>query len=74
MPDRIPVRAVRTGGLDFMEAPTRQEALIAALLRERAGYLQRNLPVRVEGVDAELCRLGHQPTDETKKARKRSTR
>ncbi len=74
MPDRIPVRAVRTGGLDHIEVPSQQEALVAALLRERVGYVQRNLPDRVEGVDAALRRLGHQPPDEPKKARRRSTR
>lgn len=74
MPDRIEVRAVRTGGVDHIEAPTREEAHIAALLRERAGYVQRSLPGRVAAVDAELRRLGHRPIDETKNARKRSTR
>lgn len=73
MPDRIPVRAVRNGGLDHIEVPTRDEAHIAALQRERAGYVQRNLPERVTAVDAELSRLGHrQPTQDDKPARRRS--
>lgn len=33
---------------------------IDALLRERAGYVVRNLPDRVAQVDAELARLGHE--------------
>lgn len=33
--------------------------VIAALLRERAGYQARGLPARVAQVDAELAQLGH---------------
>lgn len=32
---------------------------IQSLLRERAGYVLRDLPDRVAAVDAELARLGH---------------
>jgi FixJ family two-component response regulator len=71
MPDRIPVRAVRNGGLDFIEVPTRDEQLIAALLRERAGYVVRNLPERIAAVDVELHRLGHQPNEEARPVRRR---
>ncbi|MFI6270729.1 hypothetical protein [Micromonospora zamorensis] len=58
MPDRIEVRAVRNGGVDHIEVPTADEALVAALLRERAGYVTRSRPDRVAAVDAELNRLG----------------
>ncbi len=34
-------------------------ALVEALLRERQGYVTRDLPDRVAAVDAELARLGH---------------
>ncbi|WFF07248.1 hypothetical protein O7622_01205 [Micromonospora sp. WMMD1076] len=61
MPDRVEVRAVRNGGVDHIEVPTAEETLIAALRRERAGYVQRNLPDRVAAVDAELSRLGVDP-------------
>lgn len=60
MPDRIPVRATRNGGPDFIEVPTKDEALAAALLEERRGYVARGLDDRVAQVDAELARLvGH---------------
>lgn len=72
MPDQIPVRSVRTGGLDHIEVPTADEAARAALLRERAGYVQRNLPDRVAAVDAELARLGEPaPPPAAKPGRKR---
>lgn len=45
-----------------MSAP--QSDLIAALLEERRGYVQRNLPDRVKAVDAELARLGHRVAPE----------
>lgn len=61
MPDRIPVRATRNGGLDYIEVPTRDEALVASLLLERRGYVIRNLPERVAQVDVELRRLGASP-------------
>ena len=35
------------------------DAYIAALLRERAGYLAAGLDDRVAEVDAELARVGH---------------
>jgi hypothetical protein len=35
-----------------------REAYVAALQRERAGYVQRGLDDRVAAVDAELKRLG----------------
>lgn len=42
-----------------MEVPTKDEAIVAALLAERLGYVRRNLPARVALVDAELARYGH---------------
>ena len=35
------------------------DAIIAALLEERRGYVARNLPDRVKLVDAQLAALGH---------------
>lgn len=65
MPEQVPVRAVRTGGLDHLTVPTRDETLIAALERERLGYVQRNLPARVAAVDEQLRLLrGDQPAGE----------
>lgn len=37
------------------------EEIVAALHRERAGYVQRGLKDRVAEVDAELKRLGDKP-------------
>ena len=39
--------------------PTPAQALIAALLEERRGYLVRGLPDRVALVDEQLAALGH---------------
>lgn len=61
MPDRIPVRAVRNGGLDFIEVPTRDENWIAALRRERRGYEMKGNTEGVALVDAELARYGIKP-------------
>lgn len=36
------------------------DPVVAALLRERAGYVQRDLPERVAAVDAELKARGHE--------------
>jgi hypothetical protein len=58
MPDRETAVNVRTGETAVTEVPTAQEAVVAALLRERAGYVLRGLDARVEAVDAELERLG----------------
>lgn len=42
------------------------DAQIAALLRERAGYVMRKLPRRVSDVDQQLAGLGHQvPAEQT---------
>lgn len=37
------------------------ERRIAALKRERMGYVARDLPERVAGVDAEITKLGGEP-------------
>jgi len=58
MPEQVPVRSVRTGGIDHMEVLTPEEAQIAALRREREGYVRRGLDERAAQVAAELRRLG----------------
>lgn len=58
MPEQVPVRSVRTGGVDHIEVPTAEEAYVAALLREREGYARYDRKERVAAVDAELQRLG----------------
>jgi hypothetical protein len=42
---------------------------IAALLREREGYVRYGKKSRVKDVDAELKRLGHEPTKAEPKKR-----
>jgi hypothetical protein len=49
------------------EDPNR-ESVIAALRRERAGYVSRGLDDRAAGVDAELKRLGAGPEEEASAA------
>jgi FixJ family two-component response regulator len=71
MPERIPVRAVKNGGLDFIEVPTREEAWIAALRRERHGYEVHGNAEGVALVDAELARLGAPVTEPARKKRPR---
>lgn len=39
------------------------EAQLAALRRERAGYIARGLDDRVRDVDEQIARLGGAPTD-----------
>jgi hypothetical protein len=63
MPEQIEVRAVRTGGVDYLTVPTRDEAQEAVLRRERAGYIQRGLPDRVAAVDEQLRLLRGEPAD-----------
>ncbi|WP_068925020.1 hypothetical protein [Planobispora rosea] len=58
MPEQVPVRSVRTGGTDYLELPTPEEAQIEALRREREGYMRRGLTDRAAQVAAELRRLG----------------
>jgi FixJ family two-component response regulator len=64
MPEKVPVTAVRNGGLDFLTVPTRQEILIAAFVRERAGYLQYGRIDDAALVTAELVKLGYEESDE----------
>lgn len=63
MPQKIPVRSTRTGGLDYLTVPTDKENWIAAYLRERQGYVLRKDPAGVALVDAELARLGYREPD-----------
>jgi hypothetical protein len=58
VPEQVPVRSVRTGGVDHIEVDTPEEAYVAALLREREGYARYGRAERVAAVDAELERLG----------------
>jgi hypothetical protein len=58
VPEQVPVRSVRTGGVDHIEVDTPNEAYVAALLREREGYARYDRADRVAAVDAELARLG----------------
>ncbi len=60
MPEQVPVRSVRTGGGDHLEVATPEEAHVAALRRERAGYLRYGKTDRAEQVAAELRRLGQE--------------
>lgn len=54
MPHEQTVRSVRTGGTDVLLVPTPEEAQREALLRERAGYLQRGLADRAAQVEEQL--------------------
>jgi hypothetical protein len=58
VPEQVPVRSVRTGGVDYMQVDSPEEAYVAALLREREGYVRYDRKERVAAVDAELARLG----------------
>lgn len=58
MPDKQETTNVRTGETVVTELPTAEEAYVAALLREREGYVVHGLDDRVQGVDAELERVG----------------
>lgn len=43
------------------DQPVTDDGMVAALLRERDGYVRRGLPERVAQVDAELRRRGVEP-------------
>ncbi len=58
MPERVPVRSTRTGGTDYVELATPDEAYVEGLRRERAGYLRYGKSERAEQVAAELRRVG----------------
>lgn len=60
MPDRIEVTVVRNGGQDFLEVPTAQEAQIAAILFDRAGYISAGHFHLIPGIDATLAYLGYE--------------
>jgi hypothetical protein len=59
MPEQETAANVRTGETVTREVATADEALVAALLREREGYARRDREDRVQAVDAELERLGY---------------
>lgn len=52
---------VRTGDPVTTTIPSAEDAYVAALLRERAGYLAYGRTERAADVDAELKRLGVKP-------------
>ncbi|MET7643043.1 hypothetical protein ABZS83_05240 [Streptomyces sp. NPDC005426] len=47
------------------ETPQTQDPMVAALLRERAGYVTRGMSDRVAQVDEQLALRGHTVPDET---------
>ncbi len=49
----------------------KRKALIAALIRERDGYIRRGLEDRVASVDAELLRLGAEAAHPVRRANRR---
>lgn len=56
MPERVEVRAVRNGAVDYVEVPTAQETYLAALERELVGYRQRGDAVGAFEVEREIAR------------------
>lgn len=48
-----------------MSEPQTEDPMVAALLREREGYVQRGLPDRVAQVDEQLALRGHEPKGQT---------
>ncbi|SEG44847.1 hypothetical protein SAMN04489712_105274 [Thermomonospora echinospora] len=46
------------------DEPQTEDPMVAALLRERAGYVQRGLDDRVAAVDEQLKLRGHTPPDQ----------
>ncbi|WP_097982259.1 hypothetical protein [Streptomyces sp. f150] len=47
-----------------MSDPETEDPMIAALLRERAGYVSRGMGDRVAQVDEQLALRGHKPAPE----------
>ncbi|MFI0932918.1 hypothetical protein ACH4RG_14365 [Streptomyces sp. NPDC021019] len=47
-----------------MPDPESQDPMVAALLRERAGYVSRGMGDRVAQVDEQLALRGHKPAAE----------
>lgn len=58
MPEKETATNVRTGESVATEVPSADEAHVAALLRERAGYARYERTDRVTAVDDELKKLG----------------
>lgn len=48
-------------------APTRKDKHVAALLREREGYVARDLKDRIEQVDKQLAAFGHKVEDSVRR-------
>lgn len=53
--------------------PATEDPMVAALLRERAGYVTRELPDRVAEVDEQLKLRGYEPSDAPKAPKTRRT-
>lgn len=49
------------------DEPQTEDPMVAALLRERAGYVQRGLDDRIAQVDEQLKLRGHTPPDTQRK-------
>ncbi|MET9411276.1 hypothetical protein ABZX90_36865 [Streptomyces sp. NPDC002935] len=55
------------------EEPQTEDPMVAALLRERAGYAGRGMDDRVAQVDEQLALRGHKPTGKDTQTPTRST-
>jgi hypothetical protein len=73
MPERETATNVRTGETVVSEVPTADEAYIASLRRERAGYVTHGRKDRVAAVDAELERWGAAPEETAAESKPRRT-
>jgi len=60
MPDQVEVTVVRNGGKDVMVVPTREEAQIAAILSDRAGYISAGHFHLIPACDETLRWLGYE--------------
>jgi hypothetical protein len=60
MPDRVEVTVIKNGGKDFLEVPTRDEAQIAAILSDRAGYIAGGHLHLIPAIDETLAFLGYE--------------
>lgn len=73
MPERETATNVRTGETVVSEVLTADEAYIASLRRERAGYATHGRKDRVAAVDAELKRCGAGPEETAAESKPRRT-
>lgn len=53
--------------------PATEDGMVAALLRERAGYIQRGLTERVAEVDKQIKLRGHEPPKDGPPAKQETT-